>query len=428
MERETMERYQPAYLTQEYLGAFFNAMTEGFAHHEILCDENGNPVDFRFMDINRSFERITGLSREKVIGKTVRELIPEIGPEWVEVYGRVALTGEAATFENHERTLGKHFRVIAFSHQKGQFSVLFIDITDLKKTNNELNKYKLLMENSKDIILFISREGAITEANYSAIAAYGYPKEELIGKRIRDIRSPDFFEGYEEQIGIAFRQGISFETVHRRKDGSEFPVEVSSKSAEIEGETVLISIIRDISVRKQTERELIYLANHDSLTGISNRNYLMNHIVEVIENANRVKDKFALLLFDINKFKNINDTYGHIVGDEVLKETARRVKNGIRSVDTIARIGGDEFVVIQQHVGSRDGIERFAQKILDLFREPITSNGQDIFIATSIGIAVYPDDGTSRRVLMINADKAMYSAKETCNHCYRFYSEDFVDS
>ena len=166
----------------------------------------------------------------------------------------------------------------------------------------------------------------------------------------------------------------------------------------------------------------MYLANYDSLTEIPNRSYLMKHLASTLDNAHRGNFKFALMLFDIDKFKSINDMYGHNSGDIALREASKIVQNAIRKVDFVARLGGDEFVIIQPYVKSIEDVSILANRILEQFKTPIPIGNVALNISISIGISLYPVDSTESDILMGFCDKAMYNAKQNGGNSFEFYS------
>ena len=406
---------------------FFNSMNEGFAVHKIICDDSNRPIDYIYLEINEAFLKISGLKREDIINKRVTEIYPDAERKWIETYGKVALTGKRIQFESYFSYLDKHFRISVFSPSIGIFITFFYDITELIKANEILEQHQILFENAFDSILYIKLDGSIINANKSALLKYGYSLGEFTRMKIQNIRHPSTMNTFVDEMKASDTIGITFESVHIKKDGTPFPVEVSVKSV-IESEYgTRFHIIRDITERKKAEERMNYLANYDGLTGIANRSYLMRHLDMLIERAKRGGEKFALMLFDIDKFKMINDTYGHIAGDLVLKNTAKKSKGMIRKTDFIARLGGDEFVIIQTFLESENDACALASKILKEFERPMKTNDTDLEISLSIGISIFPKDAKGRDKLINYADKAMYTAKQSGGGGYLLYS-DFKNS
>lgn len=406
----------------DFLESFFNSMTEGFAHHELICNEKGNPVDYKFLEVNDAFTKITGLCKENLVGKRVTEILPDTEQYWIDTYGKVALTGEPVNYENYSKALDKHFKVSAFSPKKGQFSTFFLDITDLKKASEAMKKHQALFDNAQDIILYSRTDGSIVDVNINGLLKYGYSLKELTKLNIQDIRDKSMTLSFEEQMAQSDENGITFEGVHVKKDGISFPVEVSVKGVLIDKYILRIHIIRDISERKAAEEKITYLANYDSLTDIPNRCFLMNQLNSTLENAGRGNFKIALMMFDIDKFKGINDTFGHNCGDIVLKEIARIVQSSLRKVDFLARLGGDEFVIIQPYINGVEDCSVLARRILDKLKTPINYKNVELEISLSIGISIYPDHSMDLDNLMSLADKAMYKTKQSRGGSFEIYS------
>lgn len=405
---------------------FFNSMNEGFAIHRIVCDDFGKPIDYTYLEVNDAFLEIAGLERDDIINKKVTELYPNMDGEWIDIYGTVALTGEEIQFESHFPYLDKHFRISVYSPSIGIFITFFYDITELIKATEILKQHQILFENALDAILYIELDGSIINANKSALLKYGFSLEEFTKMKIQDIRHPSTMNTFVDEMKASDTIGITFESIHIKKDGTAFPVEVSVKSVIEDKHRTRFHIIRDITERKKAEERMNYLANYDGLTGIANRSNLMRHLDMLIERARRGEEKFALMLFDIDKFKTINDTYGHAVGDIVLKSTAMEASKSIRKTDFIARLGGDEFIIIQTFLESDSDACILASKILKRFEKPMRINGFDLKISLSIGISIFPVNATSRDKLINYADKAMYTAKQSGGGRYLLYSGNLI--
>lgn len=183
-------------------------------------------------------------------------------------------------------------------------------------------------------------------------------------------------------------------------------------------------VATDITERKEHESQLNYLANHDALTNLPNRNLLDDRILQAIAQAQRGKHKFGLLLLDLDRFKNINDGYGHIFGDELLLTVAEQLNKSVRESDTVARLGGDEFVILLSPLKTHEEIYPVVRRLLNIFSLPFTIGNTDLYTSTSIGIAVFPDDGSDTDTLLKNADIAMYRAKELGRNGFQFFETD----
>lgn len=388
----------------------------------IQKNDSKKPIDYIYLEVNEAFLKISGLKRGDLTNKRVTEIYPDSRERWIETYGKVALTGESIQFESYFASLDKHFRISVFSPSIGIFITFLYDITELVKANEILKQHQTLFDIALDIILYIKIDGSIINANKSALMKYGYSIEEFTKMKIQDIRHPSTMITFIDEMKASDSIGITFESIHIKKDGTAFPVEVSVKSV-IEGEYgTRLHIIRDITERKKVEERMNYLANYDGLTGIANRSHLIRHLDMLIERAKRGKEKFAIMLFDIDKFKMINDTYGHAIGDIVLKNVAKEANSSIRKTDFIARLGGDEFIIVQTFLKSDKDACVLASKILERHEKPMRVDNLELKISLSIGISIFPENTTDRDKLINYADRAMYLAKQSGGERYMLYS------
>jgi diguanylate cyclase (GGDEF)-like protein len=188
----------------------------------------------------------------------------------------------------------------------------------------------------------------------------------------------------------------------------------------------MVGSTTDITERKRTEEQLAYMATHDALTGLPNRWLLNDRLTLELARAQRHQQKLALILLDLDYFKEINDTLGHTAGDKLLQTVGERLMSLVRKSDTVARMGGDEFMLVLLFPGIREDGDaaRIAQRILEAFRRPFVFDDHEIRITTSIGIAIYPDDGQDADTLIKNADIAMYRAKAQGRDNYQRYSSE----
>lgn len=300
--------------------------------------------------------------------------------------------------------------------------VVFRDITERRQAELE---YKTILQTATDGYLVIDAEGRLTDTNDAYCVMLGYGRSELLRMRLADVdanESPAELRRRTREIRI--RGHATYETRHRRKDGSVVDVEISSTYLDILG-GVLITFIRDITERKQTELQIRQLAYYDTLTDLPNRRLLLDRFAYAMTQAQRHERSLAVMFLDLDHFKQINDTLGHDAGDELLQKVAKRLLACVRAGDTVARTGGDEFVLLLAEIAQPTDAEVVAEKILASFREPFAVQGHTIKTTTSIGIAVYPVDGTDDiQTLMKKADVAMYAAKEAGRDGFRFFRDD----
>ncbi len=407
---------------KQYCISLFEHMREGFIHGKIIYNKN-IPEDCIIIDMNKSFEKLINMKKEQVISKRASQVFERLDNRLLNVFSEVSIKLSNKKLQYYGEKSKKHYKIVAFSDVKGEFYALFVDITDSIKVIKYKEMYSQLLYNSIFAIFLINEKGIIVDANNASEKLYGYTKAELIGKNVYEIRSTEERKNFKYQFETAIKEGIVFETFHQKKDGTIVPVEVTSNSADMDGEQLVMSVIKDISERKRFQENLEYMANHDFLTNIANRAALINKFSYMLGYAKRNNEKLAVLFFDVDKFKSINDNYGHDSGDKVLKEVANRINNIIREIDAFGRMGGDEFVIIQAKVKDLSSVNLFIRKIMNAFNEPIVVNGIDILINTSIGVSIFPDDETDMEALINFSDNAMYVAKRIIGNSFRLYSE-----
>ncbi|MFP4482896.1 MAG: PAS domain S-box protein [Thermovirgaceae bacterium] len=246
---------------EEEYRTLFRQMLDGFALHEIICDEKGNPKDYRFLAVNPAFEQMTGLKSEDIVGKTILQVLPETESFWIEKYGKVAMSGEPALFESYAKTLDRYYQVSAFRPEPGKFACIFTDITDRKRAEKRLReseeKFRNLFDHSSDAIMIHDLKGRFLEVNDVACERLGYSRDELMGMSPMDIDAPEFAGKAPDRIKTIKQKGrLVFESAHLSKDGSSIPVEINSRIIRYEGKDAILSVARDVTSRKKSERDL----------------------------------------------------------------------------------------------------------------------------------------------------------------------------
>lgn len=289
--------------------------------------------------------------------------------------------------------------------------------------------YRSVINQANDSILLIKTVGfKVLEANTAFQQLLGYTPEELSSLDLYTVLAEDRPEvDWTVQQILDKKHCYLGERKFRCKNGEIVTVDLNANIIHTDDTHIVCMIARGIPDRKHYEGELLYMANHDPLTGLPNRTLLLDRLNQAIFKHDRAKKMLAVMFFDLDQFKVINDTYGHAIGDNLLKEVAGRVQGFVRKSDTIARLGGDEFTLVIESISwPRDAIH-VAQKILDAMAEPFRLDVGDLFITASIGITCYPIDGTTAEELLKKADTAMYHAKEQGRNNYQFFSQELND-
>ncbi|MBN2641916.1 MAG: PAS domain S-box protein [Victivallales bacterium] len=266
----------------------FNKMLDGYVLHEIICDNKGAPIDYRFLAINPTYEAMTGLNASRVIGHTALEIIKDEKQRRIDVYGRVALSGKSETFEFYSETLKKHFFVKVFKTAMRQFACIFSDITERRKNEESLKRTQFVLDRAKDNCMWVDNTGRLIYVNDSSCQALGYSREELLNMTVFDI-DPDFLPQKFEQHKKDLRSmgSMTFESRQIRKDGHIYPVEVSTNYFEINGHFVGCAFCRDISERKLAEEKLL-----ESNRQLELANEMSKEMAKRAEEASHAKSEF----------------------------------------------------------------------------------------------------------------------------------------
>ncbi len=344
-------------------------------------------------------------------------------------------------FESEVRLLrddGKLFwsrmtaKAASFRSMKSGIIISFEDATNKREQDDELRQAAVVFEASSDAIMVLDEEGLIRMVNSSFSKMTGFSEIDILGKTPRLLRATREDER---------RYDIMWETVlknghwrgelwRRKKSGETYPEWTSISAVKDSQDRVLEYVVigSDMSDRKYAEDRILHQANYDQLTSLPNRNLFMDRLHQSLTRVKREGTQLALLFIDLDRFKNINDSLGHSAGDKLLVEVAKLMKYTIRDSDTIARFGGDEFAVILSPVFGPKNASRVAHSLLEVLSQPVDLDGYEAIIGASIGISMFPADGTVEDVLVKNADTAMYRAKESGRNNYQFFTEEMQQS
>lgn len=402
------------------------------SHAGVYVVEKGK---FRF--INRNAAAYAGYTAEEMLGM---DSIGIVHPD-----DRNAARGNASLMLKGKRSAPYEFRIVTKDgqtrwimetitpiHYKGKRAILgnSMDVTERRETEQILReneeRYRTIIENIEDGYYEVDLKGNFIFFNDACTAIFGYEKDEMFGMNYRKMADVEIAGKVFEFFHRVYTTGkpekrVEWEAI--KKDGDRAHVEASiSLIRNAEGEsTGFRGIVHDITQRKKTEQVIAHLAYHDALTGLPNRILFKDRLSVAIAQSKRSRLKFALLMLDLDQFKDINDTLGHSVGDRLLRSAGERLSGILRKVDTIARMGGDEFLVLLEDMAREENASSIAQKILRIFQKPFILDQHERVVTTSIGIAVYPGDGNDEDTLMKNVDVALYRAKREGRNRYRRY-------
>ena len=382
---------------------------------------------------NRLYSEWFGKPLAEIVGSTLKALLGERLFALNEPYAQGALSGQAQQFE---RTLTKadgstgHTLVNFIPDLDNEglvlgFFVLVSDLTQIKHSEVELKLAASVFSSIIEGIMITDAHGIILSVNpaftqitgYTAIEARGQPRRFLEAPQ----HDPEFFAALWADAA-AHGRGEG-EAWNRRKNGDVFVTWQSITLIRgVDDEPLrYVSVFRDITKRWQQDEHTRHLALHDGLTNLPNRHLLMERFNQLITLGEREPRQLAVLFLDLDGFKRVNDTFGHGIGDEVLKLVAGKLQALVRKSDVVARVGGDEFVILLDNPAGQDEVAHVASRIIETLNEPMDILGQVARIGTSVGIAMHPTDGASAAQLVTDADTAMYAAKAAGKNTYRFF-------
>jgi len=396
----------------------------------------------KFIDVNEAMCQRLGYSKEELLQMTPVDInIPSMEAELQACVADV-LAHKGHLFETvHIARDGREISVeINIRVLGGNNDSLFIgcarDVTQRRKAHAaqieakewEMEKLSSALEQTADSIMITDRYGVIEYVNPAFEQITGFSRAEASGKTPAIIKSGRNSSEEYKRLWRTIMQGEVYRNVliNRKKDGSLYYEEKTiSPLKDSDGNiTHFISSGKDITERMQTEERLHHLAYHDILTDLPNRVLLVERISNAIKQSRGADHRCAVLFIDLDRFKNINDTLGHGVGDLLLQAVPERLLSCVRERDTVARFGGDEFALLLEKVPSSDAVAKVAAKLIEVLSKPYWVDNQELYLTASIGISLSPDDSSDANTLIKNADTAMYRAKDTGRNNYQFYSTD----
>lgn len=387
-----------------------------------------------FFDVNAAYCQGSGYVRSGLIGRSADDLHLWAEPdEYKEVVGRAMRDGKVEGVDTRLRTARGEIRDLLTSfarinlNNEAYLLSTSVDVTERKLAEAEMIKLSSALEQAADMIMITDRNGVIEYINPAFERISGYDAHEVLGQTPRLLKSGRQGEDFYAALWTQIMQGDEFSDVliNRRKDGSLF-YEQKSITPLRDGSgriTHFVSTGRDISDQIRSEERLRFLAHHDSLTELPNRTLLLERMGRDLAVARAANRMLGVLFLDIDRFKFVNDTLGHEAGDRLLRQVGGRLVGRLRSHDSLARFGGDEFVIVADQIDKVGEVQQLAERILDALKQPFMIDDTRLTVAASLGISLYPHDGEDAGTLLRHADAAMYRAKEVGN-TYEFYAEE----
>jgi diguanylate cyclase (GGDEF)-like protein/PAS domain S-box-containing protein len=338
--------------------------------------------------------------------------------------GLLTITNKEGAFTEEDARMASAFGELAAVSLESSRAMEALELSE--------ERFRSVAETTGDAIVTFNSDEHIVYWNPGAEAVFGYSAKEMMGRRLTLVAPGDLREAYKNAVNEVESGGSSsslaqpVEMIGRRKDGTTFPLEISFAGWNTRVGVFLTSIIRDITERKLAEHDLRLLADHDHLTGLPNRALLRDRFTQALAAANRDPQRVAVMMIDIDHFRDINHRFGPQAGDHLLQTLGDRLTGLVRTADTVARSGDDEFVLLLLGIEAPANADRVAGRIMEALRQPVFLNGHEVRITASMGVALYPDNGDDVETLLKSADMAMFRAKQEGRDNYRRSSQTKV--
>jgi diguanylate cyclase (GGDEF)-like protein/PAS domain S-box-containing protein len=415
--------------SQSSLKALFESMSSGAVVYRASADGR----DFFISAVNRAAERIENMRREDMVGKNALDIFPGIAEfGLLDAFRRVWKGGMPeqfpVAFYQDKRISGWRENYV-YKLPTGEVVAIYDDVTEKQQAEQVLRwseeRFRTMFEMSPLGMACNAMDGRFIEANSALLSMLGYSTGELNNLSYWDITPREYEEQEAQQIESLkqYSRYGPYEKEYINRDGQRFPVRLNGVLVTAsDGKKFIWSIVENITEKKKSDELIWRQANFDTLTGLPNRRMLRDRLEQEIKKAHRADLPMALMFIDLDKFKEVNDTLGHDMGDLLLVEAARRIGECVRESDTVARMGGDEFTVILSELEDTNSVDRIAQDIIASLAAPFQLGDDKVFISASIGITLYPNDATAIESLLKNADQAMYAAKTQGRNHFSYFT------
>lgn len=387
--------------------------------------------------VNRACEHILGFCKEELLAVPYMERIhpddvPLVHAELSKLVSGAAMVNIQVRVQRKDGAYQWTEWVATRAPDKSLFYATGRDIGERMQRDLELKMAAKIIENTLEGVLVTDNAGKILSVNPAFTRITGYTADEAVGKTPRMLRSNHHDVRFYQQLwasllGVGQWQG---EIWNRRKNGDAYPEWLTISAIRDKNGVVqqYVSVFNDITKYKRQEEHIHHQAYHDALTDLPNRLLFVDRLKLAVAHAYRSRQQLVVMFIDLDRFKQVNDGFGHHVGDQLLQEVAKRLQALVRADDTVARLGGDEFTLLLPNVSHADDAIKIADQMITVFDMPIVIEEHELFTSPSIGIAIYPYDGTDAETLMKNADSAMYLAKRNGRNSYQLYTPDMNES
>jgi diguanylate cyclase (GGDEF)-like protein/PAS domain S-box-containing protein len=403
------------------LDTIFSATHDGVLSLAALRDALGRPFDFQIVHLNQGASQLLKLPSADLMWRRLSAGGNVLcSPEIVRRLTEIIDGGNGGQFEIDSDDRNLKLGVTAFGDM---LSLTVSDVTDLKRRESS---FRLLFDNNPmPMWVFDADTTAFLSVNDAAVQHYGYSRDRFLGMKLRQIWPQDEWAMHSEaleEIGDIYHSSRDWR--HLRADGSEIHVLTFGRRVAFDGRDGYLVAIVDITERRKAEARIAHMAHHDGLTDLPNRDFYRDRLRQALERNQGSSKRVAVLCLDLDLFKNVNDAFGHPMGDRLLKSVAERLKAEVRGENLVARLGGDEFAIVLASGVSPNEASDFADRLIRALSARYEIDGIELVVGASIGIALSPGDGDSCEELMRNADMALYRAKSDGGGVHRFFERE----
>jgi diguanylate cyclase (GGDEF)-like protein/PAS domain S-box-containing protein len=403
------------------LDTIFSTTDEGVVSLAVVRDSAGRPFDFQIVHLNEGASRLLKLPSAELLWRRLSAGgSPLCGREVIRRLLDIIGNGNGDQFEIDSDDRSLRLGVKSFG------DILSLTVSDVTALKRREASFRLLFDNNPmPMWVFDAETTQFLSVNDAAVQHYGYARETFLGMQLHQIWPEDEWATHSQalqQLGDVYNSSRDWR--HLKSDGSEIHVLTFGRRVAFDGRDGYLVAVVDISERRKAEARIAHMAHHDGLTNLPNRDFFQDRLHEALQRGKSGQRRVAVLCVDLDLFKNVNDSFGHPMGDRLLKQVAGRLKAEVSGDNLVARLGGDEFAIVLAADASPNGASDFAARMIRILSESYDIDGIEVTVGASIGIALSPGDGETSEELMRNADMALYRAKSEGGGVHRFFERE----
>ncbi|MBA4034911.1 MAG: GGDEF domain-containing protein [Bradyrhizobium sp.] len=403
------------------LDTIFSTTDEGVVSLAVVRDSAGCPFDFQIVHLNEGASRLLKMPSAELLWRRLSAGgSPLCGREVIRRLVDIIGNGNGDQFEIDSDDRSLRLGVKSFG------DILSLTVSDVTALKRREASFRLLFDNNPmPMWVFDAETTQFLSVNDAAVQHYGYARETFLGMQLHQIWPEDEWATHSQalqQLGDVYNSSRDWR--HLKSDGSEIHVLTFGRRVAFDGRDGYLVAVVDISERRKAEARIAHMAHHDGLTNLPNRDFFQDRLHEALQRGKSGQRRVAVLCVDLDLFKNVNDSFGHPMGDRLLKQVAGRLKAEVSGDNLVARLGGDEFAIVLAADASPNGASDFAARMIRILSESYDIDGIEVTVGASIGIALSPGDGETSEELMRNADMALYRAKSEGGGVHRFFERE----